>query len=87
MNDKDKLDIVHALQYFSEESRGFTNDCAMRCGELIRKVFDLSSEDNQMKQVLFRETEPESLWSIFVDGKLIEAALRPDEMDLRDMSL
>lgn len=36
------------------------------------------------KQVLFKETKPESLWSIFVDGKLIEDNLRSDEMDIAD---
>ena len=51
------------------------------------KVLDLSSEEKTMKQVLFKETEPESLWSIFVDGELIEAALRPDEKHISDCSL
>jgi len=37
------------------------------------------------RTILFKETEPESLWSIFIDGELIEDNLRNDEMDISDM--
>lgn len=39
------------------------------------------------KQILFKETKPESLWSIFIDGELIEDNLRNDEMDISDDGL
>ena len=82
MNAQDKLDIVRALRFYAYHVSQ-TGDY----GELIDKVVAMSSEDCPVKQVLFKETEPESLWSIFVDGELIEAALRSDERHISDCSL
>ena len=45
MNAQDKSDIIRALEFFADSSQGFTNDCVIRCGELIRKVFNLPSEE------------------------------------------
>ena len=86
MNAQDKLDIVRALKFYASE-RCYSKDRELHYVELMDKVLDLSFEEKITKQVLFKETEPESLWSIFVDGELIEAALRNDEHDIADSSL
>jgi hypothetical protein len=39
------------------------------------------------RKILFKETKVESLWSIFVDGDLIEDSLRADQMDIADYAL
>lgn len=40
-----------------------------------------------IRQILFRETEPGRFWSIFVDGELVEDSLRGDHMDISDDGL
>ena len=40
---------------------------------------------SEQKVVLFKETEEESLWSIYVDGKLIEDNLRSDQFEIADI--
>jgi len=38
------------------------------------------------RKVVYKETEPGSLWSIFLDGIEIEDNARTDEMDIADPS-
>ena len=57
LNEQDKVDIIGALSYF-KRTNCQTNDCTIRCGELIKKVQAIATLDKRTADRLAGELDP-----------------------------